>query len=439
MTNQTNRAALYRPKRLTEEGVNKLKPPTERQYENHYDAQVPGLVLRVNSGGSKVWHAQYYTKTSNKDGKRVTIATTHKLGRYPILNVKEAREKARLFLANPHKALTQAASGSFREVAENFVKRYVEANKDRNVPLRSKPEIERCLAKYIYPVWQHLTFREIKRSDVTALLDGIEDNHGARQADVVLAIIRKMMNWFTTRDDDYVSPVVRGMHRANSNDRKRKRIIGKDEGKDDYNDEEFRAFWKACGDAGTFGALLKVLVLTAQRREKVATMKWDDIVDGRWTIASEAREKANAGTLKLPQAVLDIIAAQPRIAGNPYVFAGRSGPFNSFSQRKEELDEKLPATPPWVVHDLRRTARSLMARAGVRPDIAERVLGHAIPGVEGVYDRHSYADEKADALNRLGALVERIINPPTGNVVSLTKGRRAKRRASASKNTHGRD
>src|SRR5262249_44928231 len=118
---------------------------------------------------------------------------------------------------------------------------------------------------------------------------------------------------------------------------------------------------------------------------------------------------------------------------NPHVFAvgGGKGVFNSFSQRKDELDGKI-SMPPWVIHDLRRTARSLMSRAGVRPDIAERVLGHAIPGVEGVYDRHSYADEKAAALPRLAAWVERILNPPTGNVVSMTKGRRTKRRAGGS-------
>ena len=79
----------------------------------------------------------------------------------------------------------------------------------------------------------------------------------------------------------------------------------------------------------------------------------------------------------------------------------------------------MPGFKPWVIHDLRRTARSLMSQAGVRPDIAERVLGHAIAGVEGVYDRHHYNDEKSDALNRLAALMERIINPPADNVVAL--------------------
>ena len=82
------------------------------------------------------------------------------------------------------------------------------------------------------------------------------------------------------------------------------------------------------------------------------------------------------------------------------------------SQRKRQLDQKLGDMPHWTVHDLRRTARSLLSRAGVRPDIAERVLGHAIAGVEGVSDRHPYDTEKAEALAKLAALVERIIHPP---------------------------
>jgi len=203
-------------------------------------------------------------------------------------------------------------------------------------------------------------------------------------------------------------------------------------------DEEIRAVVNAAKEAATFGTIVQVLLLTAQRREKVATMKWTDIVDGEWRIASEPREKSKPGSLKLPQAVLEIIEAQPRVMDNPYVFAGsrqgqRKGKatecqaprspqppaFNSFSQRKEELDKKLPTMERWVLHDLRRTARSLMARAGVRPEIAERVLGHAIPGVEGVYDRHHYGEEKARALEQLAGLVAGIVDPPQSNVVAL--------------------
>jgi integrase len=413
-------------KRLTEEGVSKLKLPAPGQQADYFDAGMPGLVLRVNYGGRKTWRALYYVKRVGKDGKRTTMPTTHKLGLYPYLKLKEAREKARQFLADPQKALAQGDAGSFQEVAENFLKRHVQANQ-----LRSQPEIERCLNKYILPAptaipgqsWKDRPFRELKRADVAALLDQIQDRHGSRQADMCLAIIRKMTHWYQARNDDYVSPVVRGMNRTKVADRKGKRIL---------DDDEIRTLFKAADQAGTFGAIIKVLLLTAQRREKVATMKWDDLVDGEWRIASEAREKSHAGSLRLPPMVLAIINAQPRIARNPYVFAAGhgNGPFNSFSQRKQELDKELSGMPPWVLHDLRRTARSLMSRAGVRPDISERVLGHAIPGVEGVYDRHHYNEEKAEALKQLAHLVETIFNAPQDNVVAIRSPARRGRRTS---------
>ena len=86
---------------------------------------------------------------------------------------------------------------------------------------------------------------------------------------------------------------------------------------------------------------------------------------------------------------------------------------------------KVEPLPNWTLHDLRRTAKTLMVRAGVRPDISERVLGHVIAGVEGTYDRHSYADEKRDALEKLAEMVERISNPPPPNVTTLDERRAA--------------
>jgi integrase len=88
---------------------------------------------------------------------------------------------------------------------------------------------------------------------------------------------------------------------------------------------------------------------------------------------------------------------------------------------RKAAGKKVEPLPHWTLHDLRRTARTLMARAGVRPDISERVLGHVIAGVEGVYDRHSYEAEKRDALEKLAALVKRIVNPPPANVLPLRR------------------
>jgi integrase len=357
------------------------------------------LVLVVSYGGSKTFRALTY-----RNGKAHTI----KLGIYPQMSVKEAREKARAYFHDPATYTAQTLPNTFKEVADNWVKRHVEAH-----GLRSAHEIKRQLDKYVYPKWKDRKFLELRRGQVNDLLDSIADQNGRKQADAVLATIRAIMTWYQSRNEHYTSPIVKGMRKSTAT--ARKRIL---------NDNEVRTLWHACTDLnGTYGALLKVLLLTGQRRDKVTTLRWDDLIGEEWVIRAEQREKGNAGKLTLPPLVREIIAQQPKIAGNPYVFPGRGrGPFNSFSQRKQELDAKLPDSAPWVLHDLRRTARSLLARAGVLPHICERVLGHAIAGVEGVYDRHPYDAEKADALLKLATLVQTIINPPEGNVVPLRRG-----------------
>jgi integrase len=165
--------------------------------------------------------------------------------------------------------------------------------------------------------------------------------------------------------------------------------------------------------------------------------------DGIWTIPAERYKSKRPNFVPLSQAALAVIAAQPRYDDCDYVFPSRAKtPYSGFSKSKAKLDKatlaamkkqakkgaKLEPIPNWTLHDLRRTAKTLMARAGVRPDISERVLGHVIAGVEGTYDRHSYADEKRGALEKLAEMVERILNPLPANVETLDE-RRARSRA----------
>jgi len=144
---------------------------------------------------------------------------------------------------------------------------------------------------------------------------------------------------------------------------------------------------------------------------------------------ASARQDARAGRLNLPKrrkVPLTLAAAGSLYR---YVFAGRERYYNGFGKGKAQLDAIVAKKAAdlsvdvrnWQFHDLRRTARSLLSRAGVAPNVAERVLGHKIVGVEGVYDRHAYIKEKRDALARLAALVELIINPPPENVVELQR------------------
>lgn len=389
--------------------------PAKRQVV--FDPETTGLALIVSPKGKK----NFSIVARDPNGKQIWKS----IGEPGKMTVAEARAKARSGVERIKAGATDifpqevpnAPIETFKTVTERFILRWVDkgGKKQDGVALRSKNEIERQFKKYIYPAWEDKPFLLIRRSAVTALMDEIVDNHGAVQADRVLATLAKLFNWYRQYDEDYVSPIIPEMKRSGSySSRARHRILS---------DEEIRTLWRACGKVGTFGAFVRVALLTGQRRAKVATMRHEDIVEGVWTIPAVAREKVNAGSLKLPDAAIDIIEAQPKVKDNPFVFTGRGKlAFNSFSAAKRDLHAMAPIAP-WVTHDLRRTAKSLMARAGVRPDISERTLGHVITGVEGTYDRYSYADEKADALKALASLVERILENDESNVVQLATAR----------------
>ena len=391
-------------KTLSDKGVAALKPDTKRYALP--DPELRGHYIRVQPSGAK----SFVAVALDPRGKQVWAT----LGSCDVLEIDDARVQARDAIKRVRAGLPAieplpAERESFEAVANRWLARHVRTKK-----LRSEFEIVRLLKAHVYPAWGTRDFLSIRRSDVAALLDEVEDDHGARQADAVLTIVRACMNWYAIRADDYAPPIVRGMRRQSVKDQSRARILS---------DDELRAVWKAAEANGTFGAVVRLLLLTGQRRAKVTGMRWEEVADdGTWMIPIEDREKGNAGAILLPDAALEIIRAQPVLGDNPFVFAGRGpGAFNGYGKAKAQFDAKLPKDmPQWQLHDLRRTARSLMARAGVRPDIAERVLGHVLTGVEGVYDRHSYADEKADALERLAVLIDGIVHPRE-NVVAMPK------------------
>lgn len=380
---------------LTDRQIRALVPGEKRLAVP--DPELAGHYVRVTHRGAK----SFCAVARGPDSKQIWAT----LGSCDRLTIADARALARTALVRIKAGLPAfetplKAPETFAQVAETWLRRHVDAK-----GLRSAPEIRRILARYVLPTWASQPFVGIRRADVVTLLDHIEDEHGTRQADYALAVVRAIMTWFASRDDDYVSPIVRGMKRGTA--ARRERILG---------DDELRAVWLAAEDTATFGAIVRMCLLTGQRREKVAGMCWRDISDGVWHVPHDDRQKGVGGALVLPEAALAIVEAQPRFAGHGYVFAGRgAGCFNSWSQSKRRFDAKCGVSG-WTIHDLRRTARSLMSRAGVRPEIAERVLGHEIPGVEGIYDRHLYINEKADALARLARLIERIVSGDDGVV-----------------------
>jgi integrase len=330
----------------------------------------------------------------------------HTIGSASIYSIAEARERAREAIKAIREGRDRDGAESFETVAEAWFKRHVQAK-----GLITARELRSTLDRHLIPAWRGRDFATIRRGDVAKLLDAIEDSNGPVVADFVLAVVRMICNWQQTGNEDYVSPVVKGMRRTNPKARARARIL---------DDAEIREVWGVAEANGTFGAFIRVALLIAQRRDKILGMEWGDIVDGEWRIPSKDREKGTAGSLVLPEAALAIINAQPRLASNPYVFAGTGGGYiQGLSDRKAGFDAKLKGVSPYVMHDLRRTARSLMSRVDVRPEVAERVLGHVQQGVEGVYNRYDYREEKAEALRALAGLIENIIRGDVDKVLSI--------------------
>ncbi|MFY9835761.1 MAG: integrase arm-type DNA-binding domain-containing protein [Xanthobacteraceae bacterium] len=377
---------------LTDRFCAAAKPKAGEAQTDFFDTDCAGLALRV-SPKRKSW-----TLHLTLGGKRKRLT----LGVYPTLSLAGARtraDEARAAIADGNDPRLLKPD-TLQAICESYMK--WEGGK-----LRSADWRQGVLDRHIYPNLGPRRISEIRRFEIVALLDRIEEGSGAAMADHVLAIIRKVMNWHATRTDDFRSPIVRGMARTSTKEMARERVL---------TDDEIRKVWHA--GAGMFGDYIKLLLLTAARRGELAGMKWSEIVASDWTLPA-SRNKVRLDLVRpLSPMALEILTRQRK--GGEWVWGGPNA--IAFGVWKQQLDE-VSEIRDWRLHDLRRTARSLMSRAGVPSDHAERCLGHVIGGVRGVYDRHEYHREKAQAFEALAALIDRIVSGSEGDVVQLKRGR----------------
>jgi integrase len=227
-------------------------------------------------------------------------------------------------------------------------------------------------------------------------LDSIEDGSGRVMADRTLAYLRAAFHWQQSRDDNFVSPIIRGMARTTTKELARKRIL---------NDDEIRSVWRST-QQGTFGALIRFLLLTAARRDEARVMTWQEIKGSDWILPATRNKTKTELIRPLSKAVRDLLDTLPR--KSDYVFAGRNGAFRGHSRGKTRLDTDSGVTG-WRIHDLRRTARSLMSRAGVSKDHAEIAIGHVQPVIVETYDQYEYDEEKRAAFEKLAKLIRTIV------------------------------
>jgi integrase len=366
------------------------EPGAERSI--YWDESLPGFGLVVTAAGHKSFVCQY---RAGKRSRRLAIRANLKLG--------EARKEARAILGAVAKGQDPLAERRKKEgEAENTLRSVCESYFTREGKnLRTVRDRQKALSRLVYPKLGSHQIESIKRSDLVRLLDRIEDERGPVMADRTLAYLRRVFTWHAGRSDTFNSPVVRGMARTKPAERARKRVLS---------DDEIKKVWTAAEVMNnTLGPLVRFILLTATRRNEAAHMRRSEISGDVWTIPARRNKGKRDHAVPLSRAAQSILSALPVIDNSDLVFThnGRR-PIGGLPKFKKKLEE-LSGVTGWTIHDLRRTARSLMSRAGVEADIAERCLGHVIGGVRGVYDRHAYVAEKRQAFDKLASEVERII------------------------------
>ena len=394
-----------------------------------------GLVLTVLPSGRKQWTLRY-----RFGGKQRRLV----LGDYPELSLSKARDEAEEVRNAVRKG--RDPSGERREakappkdtvdaLAADYLKKHARRFK------RTAAEDERILNVYVLPHWQGRSTKELTRRDVRALVENIAERGAPIMANRVLAVVRKMLNFAVDHDWIDANPAARVA--KPSPEVSRDRVLS---------DDELRRVWRllshfpttterpapgrksAKGDkddpifpfSPTIAALLKVRIFTAQRGGEVGRMRWQDLdlESGWWTIPGLHTKNGEAHRVFLVKDAVALIKAQQRDDQGEAVFSGAG---ESVLDRAKKVPAAIGRllTFEFRGHDLRRTAATRMASAGVPREHISRVLNHVEGGPRAtrVYDRHSYDREKRIALETWARLLEEIIHetPKPATIVPLTR------------------
>lgn len=405
--------------KLTAATVDKMQPTARRQ--EIPDSLCMGLYLVVQPTGKKGWQVRYRHSGVHR---RMT------LGAYPILSLAEARQRARVALAGAAEGRDPAGEvraakapkveverDKFSAVADLFMRRHASHN-------RRADDVAAMLRREVLPAWGDRNIPEIGKRDVLDVLDAIVDRGSPITANRLRAHLNTLFNWAKGRDIITTNPLD-GV-KPPAPETARDRVL---------TDDEIKLFWAACETIGQpFGPLFQLLLLTGQRRGEVGGMTDGEVKAGLWTIPAARSKNGDEHTVPLGEGALAVLAGVERIKGKAgliFTTNGTSG-VSGFTRAKERLDATIAKLndgekiPDFTLHDLRRTAATGMAGLGFPPHVVEAVLNHRSGtrrGVAGVYNRFTYAEEKAAALEAWGRRVLSLVEGKPGNVVSIGEAR----------------
>jgi integrase len=382
--------------RLTKSNVNALEVPPGKSELLVFDDQLAGFGIRLRAGGKKTWIAQYRLGSKQR---RIS------LGSIGTVDAEEARKQAKSILAKVQlgsdpqtdKFTARAAANKTLGHVINF---YLASHAEPSLKPRTFAEVKRSLLTHWKPLHE-AQIAGLERSAVAGQLNTIARASGPVAANRSRAYLAAMFNWAIAQGFVEKSPVTGTAKPAK--ELSRERVMS---------DDELGMIWLSL-PSNDYGTIVKLLILTGQRREEVAGMRWDELDLGRglWSIRADRTKNGRTHDVPLSPEALSLLPVPPLVGEREFVFGKRVGPFSGWSKAKAQLDDRLSAAitrrggpsalAPWRIHDLRRTAATRMADLGVQPHIIEAVLNHMSghkAGVAGIYNRAAYTEEKRAAL-----------------------------------------
>nr|WP_246681643.1 site-specific integrase [Methylobacterium sp. L1A1] len=377
--------------RFTNQTAAALQLPAGRDRIVVFDDDLPGFGVSLSKGGSRMWVVQY--RNALGQSKRES------LGKVGLLSATDARRAAGERLAraklgeDPHAEKVKAKARAAVTYGA-VVKPYLDAVEPH---LRAAYLAE--AARYLRTVWKplhKLPLHTVGRQEIAEHLAKVRRDTGPHAANRARAALSAHFAWLVGTGAAEINPVM-GVPKP-APEVKRARVL---------NEDEIARVLNACRD-DDFSRIVRLLLLTGQRRDEVADMAWAeiDLVGAVWSLPNERVKNGQGHDVPLSAAALQILAVMEHVEGRPFVFGQGAGGFQGFSRAKASLDKRSGVTG-WRLHDLRRTAATVMTeRLKVLPHIVEAVLNHISghkAGVAGIYNRALYATEKREALDLLGA------------------------------------
>jgi len=383
--------------KLTKSAIDTL--PTRAKEIVYWDSGCPGFGVKVTPKGRKVFIVLYRAGGARSRLRKYTIGphgrvTLHQ-ARAVALKIFAARTEGRDPAAEKQQARRRLVTDRAEDLVELFITEYVSKT-------RSAREISRLLRREVIPCWGMRSVHEISRRHVIELVTEVAARGTPSAVNKLLKVVKTFFGWCVGRAILDLSPAVQV--RAPARERARDRVL---------DDDELARILRAARQVnGPYAGIVELLALTGQRREEVAQMTWDelDLAGQSWTLPASRTKNGKPHIVHLSKEAVAVLMRTPRLGKFVFSLSGTK-PFQSFSAAKHQLD-KLSQVTGWRLHDLRRTCVSGMARLGVAPHVADKVLNHqsgTISGVAAVYQRHEFLAERKDALERWGAHVANLL------------------------------